>query len=325
MKRKYLLVFVGLLFLETLVLSTLALKIAGDKLKILGVSHTIELNKNAFDQNTETSFEGFYEPKIGAEEGLERTYPEWLKTEPVYHINSDGFNDRFDYQINKPEDAFRIITLGDSFTFGQYVDTKNNYPETLEELLNKSSACQKYKKFEVINLGVPDYDLEFDLERFRLRGQKYNPDMVLIFLKDDDFENLREFTGVKAKEIQQEISKNPNISTDHKTIWGEAYQKVIKDYSEEQITNYHKSALAKFRENYKGKVVLFTLAETSERWAKILEEFTAYSKDTFYYKNLPDIIKLNQVFPDTHPDTSGYISIADSLFNFIIKDSNTCN
>lgn len=324
MKRKYLLVIFVLLILETLVLSTLALKIVGNKLKILGISHTIELNQNAFDQNTETSFEGFYEPKIGAEEGLERTYPEWLKTEPVYHINSDGFNDRFDYQINKPEDTFRIITLGDSFTFGQYVDVKDNYPERLEDLLNKKLPCGNVQKFEVINLGVPGYDLEFGLARFRLRGQKYGPDMVLIFLKDDDFEDLREFGDLAYNQLSKQ-ARMQNLALDLKKIRAQAYEYVRKTYSEKQVFEYHQNALSNFRQIFANKLVIFTLPSTSEKWKKLINDFVKSNKNTFYFENLTDINKLNQALPDTHPNPQGYKTIAGDLENFISQRIKPCN
>lgn len=48
------------------------------------------------------------------------------------------------------KDAFRIICVGESTTFGWPVHG-NGYPEQLEQLLNKNSS---HKRFQVFNLGV---------------------------------------------------------------------------------------------------------------------------------------------------------------------------
>ena len=56
--------------------------------------------------------------------------------------------------IKKNKDTFRIITLGDSFTFGMYINTKDNWTELLEDKLNSDMGCKNISMFEVINLGV---------------------------------------------------------------------------------------------------------------------------------------------------------------------------
>ena len=101
--------------------------------------------------------------------------------------NSDSLNERFEYSVEKPAGTYRIIALGDSFTFGALVDTKDNYPEQLEDLLNNELRCKNIGHFEVINLGVYGYDLWYSAERFLKRGEKYNPDLVLWFVKLGDF------------------------------------------------------------------------------------------------------------------------------------------
>jgi len=95
------------------------------------------------------------------------------------HINADGLIDRFDYPINKPNNVFRIIALGDSFTAGLEVDTDKNWSEILEDSLNKSCIKRSVDKFKVINLAVEGYDIQYSLERYKIKGQKYSPDLIL--------------------------------------------------------------------------------------------------------------------------------------------------
>jgi GDSL-like Lipase/Acylhydrolase. len=100
-------------------------------------------------------------------------------------INSDNFRDR-EYTIEKSNDTIRIIALGDSFTFGWGVDLNDTWPKQLENLLNK--RCQK-KKFEVLNMGVPGYNTPMEIEFFKLKGIKYNPDIIILAYVGNDIVN----------------------------------------------------------------------------------------------------------------------------------------
>jgi hypothetical protein len=108
--------------------------------------------------------------------------PEWLPYKVKYTINADGLNERFDYSIEKPDNTFRILTLGDSFTFGLFVDTKDNWTELLEDKLNNElrNTCN-YKKFEVINLGLSGFDIAYISKRYEDIGAKYKPDLIIFF------------------------------------------------------------------------------------------------------------------------------------------------
>lgn len=123
----------------------------------------------------------FYEPKPDTTETVRR---EWLTYSPTYHINSDSLNETKEYDQKKPEGVFRIITLGDSFTFGAYVDTKDNWTELLEDHLNRKYTCPSVAKYEVINLGMDGYDTAYEVERYIRRGQKYDPDLVVMLITD---------------------------------------------------------------------------------------------------------------------------------------------
>jgi lysophospholipase L1-like esterase len=96
-----------------------------------------------------------------------------------YTINKDTLNERYDYSVKKQPGVFRIMTIGDSFTYGLYTNTDRNWTELLEDKLNADLRCQKSRKVEVINLAVNGYDITYTVERFLKRGIKYNPDLVI--------------------------------------------------------------------------------------------------------------------------------------------------
>ncbi|VVA44121.1 conserved hypothetical protein [Candidatus Roizmanbacteria bacterium] len=89
----------------------------------------------------------------------------WTKEIVKYTINSDGLNETTNYLVDKPTNVFRIVTLGDSFTFGQFINTVDNWTELIEDKL-QNLICKNISKFEVINLGTEDYDIQYSVEKF---------------------------------------------------------------------------------------------------------------------------------------------------------------
>jgi len=95
--------------------------------------------------------------------------------------NSLGFRDA---EIGpKESDEIRILVLGDSITFGDYVSLENTYPERLEELLRKDFPD---KKIRVINAGVGGIDLKTAYHILLEKGLSIQPDYVLIGLYLND-------------------------------------------------------------------------------------------------------------------------------------------
>lgn len=94
----------------------------------------------------------------------------------TYSINSSGMRD-YNHPIHKPQGTYRIMVLGDSFTFGVGVPMEGTYPKVLERLLNGQNTT---KRFEVINTGVPGYGTDQEYNYFVHEGIAYQPDMVII-------------------------------------------------------------------------------------------------------------------------------------------------
>ncbi|MDP3727177.1 MAG: hypothetical protein Q8R35_00900, partial [bacterium] len=169
----------------------------------------IPIAKESLAFPVESRLKHFYELRAGA--GKEAFRPSWLPYASEYHYNADGLNDRFDYAVPKPADTFRIIALGDSWTYGQFVSTGDAYPERLEDMLNDRRLCRSNRKFEVLNFGVPSYDIEYSAERFRLRGARYDPDLVLWLLIRNDFEEINEFVLPRARMYRDELRAQGSV------------------------------------------------------------------------------------------------------------------
>ena len=117
------------------------------------------------------------DPNVG-----KRMRPGWSGSEfeaPVT-INSKGLrNPEIPYQ--KPEGSYRILALGDSWTFGFRMNEPDAYPRQMETLLRAAAAKRgDMRKIEVINAGVVGYSTDQEAAYLASEGWKYSPDLVLV-------------------------------------------------------------------------------------------------------------------------------------------------
>ena len=117
-------------------------------------------------------------------------------------LNSKGFRDK-EYSYNKLKDVYRILILGDSFTFGIGVENNETYPKVLESKLNLNYD----EKIEVINAGMTAWGTDQELAFLKTEGLNYDPDLVVVgfFIGNDVVNNLRDsifrFDGENIDEV----------------------------------------------------------------------------------------------------------------------------
>jgi hypothetical protein len=104
-------------------------------------------------------------------------------------INSHGFRGA-EFSIEKPENTYRIMIVGDSFTFGYGVDEGQQYPALLESCLNRESDGSV--TYQVINAGFAS---SFSPDSFyvflRYIAPAYQPDMIIeAYFIQNDFTDL---------------------------------------------------------------------------------------------------------------------------------------
>jgi lysophospholipase L1-like esterase len=101
-------------------------------------------------------------------------------------INSDGFRDE-EYSVDRNQ-SYRIAVLGDSLTFGWGVEKEDTFEVLLEEMLSETRPT------EMINFGHGNYNTQQQVNLFKEKGLKYNPDKVVVFY----FINDAEVTPVRS-------------------------------------------------------------------------------------------------------------------------------
>jgi len=97
-----------------------------------------------------------------------------------FKLNSYGFKDK--EFSDKRENVYRILGIGDSFSFG-VVPYEYNYLTLIESQLQLENA-----DVEVLNMGIPSIGPKDYLSLFVREGLSFQPDMVLLsFFVGNDF------------------------------------------------------------------------------------------------------------------------------------------
>lgn len=121
--------------------------------------------------------------------------------------NSHGFRDR-EYTMAKPQNTYRILVLGDSFTWGVGLDAEETLPKLLESRLSEETSSGEV---EVINAAIPGYNTVEEFLLLKEEGVKYDPDMVLVVFNLNDIEYLPELSD----QGYEHMEATPVVEVDH--------------------------------------------------------------------------------------------------------------
>ena len=142
--------------------------------------------------------------------------------------NSAGMHDSAEYTQDKQSSVIRIAGIGDSGMFGWGVEQDENYLAVLEKDLAAQYGPGKY---EVLNLAVPGYNTQQEVELLQSKGLMFKPDIVILGWCENDFSapffvyRKKEYRGLKSylysflfyrkgKVIQPEIMKVSELNPD---------------------------------------------------------------------------------------------------------------
>lgn len=111
------------------------------------------------------------------------------------YINSHGLRD-YEFSYEKPDNTYRILVFGDSYTEALQVDLDSCFVKILERKLNESPPDATIK-YEVLNMGVSGYGTANSYFLYTSEGVKYDPDLVILaFLTGNDIrDNSRKLDG----------------------------------------------------------------------------------------------------------------------------------
>jgi lysophospholipase L1-like esterase len=110
-----------------------------------------------------------------------------------YAHNALGYRDR-EHSFEKPPGTFRILGLGDSFTYGAGAAADATFLARLERALNERPGG--HPRVEVVNAGIPSFFPEAERLLLEHEGLRFAPDLVVVgFVPNDVIDTYR---GLKA-------------------------------------------------------------------------------------------------------------------------------
>jgi hypothetical protein len=122
-----------------------------------------------------------------------------------YWTNALGFNDE-EFTVPKPAGRFRIMAVGDSFTFGLVP-----YPQNVMTVLEASlrTACPG-RDLDLLNFGIGGTNLA-DYRRVIELGSAYEPDLVLVNV----------YAGNDAPDLYRRTHEGPSLHAwlRHSYLW----------------------------------------------------------------------------------------------------------
>jgi lysophospholipase L1-like esterase len=222
-------------------------------------------------------------------------------------INSEGFRDK-EFSPNKSTNTVRILAMGDSYTYGWYVNLNETWPKKLENLLNEKSNGTKY---EVLNLGIPGYDIWNVANLFVKKTYKYDPDIILISFIDNDVSP------------EQKICFNEciNISSNKTQCKVVCHTEIMYEFirNDTHIFEYVNKSFSLIRSKYGGEIYLIMFPLGRDSYERIVENLAIkydikVCKMHEIYKNWPleDLILDKE--RDHHPNEFAYSLIAEEIY-----------
>lgn len=130
----------------------------------------------------------------------------------TYRINKLGMRGK-EVTVKKPENIYRILTVGDSVSFGIDLAVKNRYTEILQEMLNEYFSGHDVK-FQVLNMSTGGWNTFNERCWLQAKGLDLQPDMILWQFHVNDIDDPITHLGTNSlcmfTELPDDYFPNPD-------------------------------------------------------------------------------------------------------------------
>jgi lysophospholipase L1-like esterase len=106
--------------------------------------------------------------------------------EVEYRINGHAMRDR-KLPLAKPSGSLRVAVVGDSVAFGYWVAVEDAFPAQLEAMLR---GARGRPGVDVLNFGVPGYNLSQELVWLETQALRFEPDLVVLAFCLNDLQSV---------------------------------------------------------------------------------------------------------------------------------------
>lgn len=176
--------------------------------------------------------------------------------------NSKGIRGKKEFDIEKGE-ATRVLTLGDSFAFGQCVADDETFSSYLEQL---------DRGIEAINMGNHAYGTDQQLLKLKNEGMQYEPDIIILGFVNENLERNR----LKFRDF----AKPKFLLKDGELILQDSHIKSPEEYKKDiplHTINYVNVLITRFRDTFFKEAVDKHEYSLSKR---LLEELISVANST---------------------------------------------
>lgn len=248
----------------------------------------------------------------------------WLPKTARQTITQQGFNERYVYATSTPKNTKRILTLGNSFTYGMYVDTEDNYSEQLEDSFALACAFPE-NKVEVINAGVTGYDAEYASEFYRTHAKQFKPDIV-VWMMNQGLTTINEIMVPINTECKAEVGEDEyNKVLEDGSVTHSCSYKAMTALNErmtfEDMIEYHRNNIENLIED-RDTAWVFVVMPYDVKEVKSYLQNLAEANENVYFYELPDSVTNSEfLLPDEHPNPLGHQNIAEHIKHFLTSQN----
>ena len=158
-----------------------------------------------------------------------------VEAEGRFAVNRDGYRD-LNHDVEKPDNAFRILCVGDSTTYGHGLPFDHSFPALLAERLNEG----KDGPYETILVAKKGWNTQQKFAGFQ-SALKYQPDLLLYQYELNDINwDFRSTSSSKlVRRIDQGLLSTVNFYSSIKFgYWllsssGKMFESLAQSYTEE--------------------------------------------------------------------------------------------
>ena len=130
-------------------------------------------------------------------------------TQSLVTINAQGWNStKPSYERAKTPGVLRVAVIGDSYVHGSFVNPDQGFPEVIERQLNAAGV-----RAEVLRFGMDGAPLSQYLHMLRREVRQYQPDVVVVQLIHNDFDESYRFlkTRYASSFLKIGIERRPAV------------------------------------------------------------------------------------------------------------------
>lgn len=155
-----------------------------------------------------------------------------------YAINSQGWNSGHDhYDIEKPPGVKRVAVIGDSYVEALTVPYDQSFAEQLDKLLNADG-----ERVEIYRYGIAGAPLSQYLHMLEHEVMRYSPDLVIILLIHNDFEESFRFKPGRytSSFLKLKMDGNKVVGEIEPTVYEEGWLDLLRQSSTFRYFFYQK-------------------------------------------------------------------------------------